>query len=111
MKQTDVSQFLTDIEGGTLERQLGTVLSEAAAKAVDSNKAATIRLDLQIKPLGNGNHVVTVKHKLKAVIPNMRGKTTDETEGATSMHVGTGGSMSFFPEKQTELFSKKEPQQ
>lgn len=107
-KITDVGTFFEELEGGVVERYLGTVLSEIAAKAVDTNKTGKIKMELEIKPIGNGNHVVTVKHKIIAVKPSQRGKTTEEFAGATSMHVGTGGSMSFFPENQADMFKQKQ---
>lgn len=109
-KSTDVSQFLSELEGGTLEQKLGAVLSLVAAAVVDHNKAGEVTLKLKIKPVGNGNHVVTAAHQLKYTRPTMRGGQSEEESGATSMHVGTGGSMSFFPEKQGEMFGKAERQ-
>lgn len=107
MKNTDVQQFISELEGGTLEQKLGAVLSMAAAAVVDHNKTGEINLKLKISPVGNGNHVVTVGHVLKFSLPTSRGKQGEEQVGATSMHVGKGGSMTFFPEKQDDLFKSK----
>jgi hypothetical protein len=110
MKNTDVGEFLTELEAGQLEAKLSAALSIAAVAAVDHNKNAEINLKLVIKPGGNGQPIVTVAHELKYKVPTKRGKKSEEDVGATPMHVGSGGKMSFFPEKQGQLFNNSESQ-
>lgn len=107
MKNTNVGDFLTELEAGQLDAKLAAALSMAALAAVDRNKPAEISLKLVIKPGGNGQPIVNVAHELKYKVPTMRGKKSEEDVGATPMHVGSGGAMSFFPEKQGKLFDNQ----
>ena len=39
---TDVSEFITDLDGGMFERKLSVALSEVAAKVVDTDKSRDV---------------------------------------------------------------------
>ena len=45
---TDISEFMTDLDGGQFERMLSVALSQSAAAAVDKQKVAEIGLLLVV---------------------------------------------------------------
>lgn len=103
---TDVHEFLTDLDGGNVERKLSAILSQVAGAVVDHGRAGKVTLELNVKQIGSG-HQVTVGTKFKFNCPTTRGSQSEEETTQTPMHVGRGGAMSFFPEDQGQMFDKK----
>lgn len=46
---TDVSEFISDLDGGILEQKLSIILSEVAAAVVDLNKSGQVSLNFNMK--------------------------------------------------------------
>ena len=103
--QTDVIQFIGDLEGGTLEQKLGHILSEVASGVIDHNKSGKVTLDLTIKRIGN-SYQVEVAHKLSYKKPTANGDASENNLTATPMYVGSGGKLSLFPEGQDQMFDR-----
>ena len=106
---TDVAEFISDLDGGVFERQLSVALSQSAAAAVDNQKQSEVTVKLVLKPI-RGTSQVHVAHTLVFKKPTSTGKTSEETNQTTTMHVGKFGRLSLVPETQTEMFAKRENQ-
>lgn len=91
---TDVGEFLTDLDGGVFDTALSTALSQSAAAAVDHEKMAEVTIKFKIQKIP-GTHQVRIGHNLKFTKPTSLGKTSDEVEGATVLHVGQYGALSL----------------
>lgn len=62
--QTDVSAFITDLDGGQFDRMLSVALGQVAAGVVDNNKVGEVAVKFTIERIP-GTHQVNVKHSLK----------------------------------------------
>ena len=102
---TNVQTFIADLDAGTTENKLSTILSLVAGSVVDTGKQGKVAIAFDIKQIGN-SHQVEISHKLTYASPTVRGKQSEEETSVTPMHVGAGGAMTFFPENQTEMFGK-----
>lgn len=102
---TDVSQFIADLDGGVFEQKLAHMLSQVAAATIDHGRQGSISIELKMKQIGS-SHQVQVDHVLKYKRPTKRGTQSEDEATSTPMHVGTGGKLSFFPEKQGQMFDK-----
>ncbi len=91
---TDVSEFITDLDGGVFDRKLSIALSQVAAATVDNDKTGevTVKLTFQRIP---GTSQVRCEHTLKYVKPTMDGKAGEEEKRSTVMHVGKFGALSL----------------
>lgn len=91
---TDVTEFITDLDAGMFERILSQALSESAAAAVDHEKPAEVSIKFKIQ-LIPGTHQVRCQHDVKFSKPTSMGKASEETSGATVLHVGKYGCLSL----------------
>jgi len=106
-KPTDTAQFLEDLNGGAFISQIGHALSEVAAGVVDHGKAGKLVITLDFTQIGESSQV-KINHKLDYKVPTKRGTRSENTRLDTPMHVGSGGSITMFPEKHDQLFSREE---
>lgn len=109
MHETNVTEFICDLDGGVFEQKLGHILSEVAGAVVDhgeKGKSGQVQITLDIKRIGQSAQV-EVKHKLAYNRPTMHGKSSEEEQLMTPMYVGVGGKLTFFPEGQDQLFTKQ----
>lgn len=100
---TDVSEFISDLDAGQFERALSVALSDAAARAVDRQKASRVVVTLDIKPIG-GTHQVHIGHTLAFKVPTEAGSRSEDLTRTTTLHVGKFGRLSLVPETQGKLF-------
>lgn len=91
---TDVAEFITDLDGGQFERLLSIALSQTAAAVVDHDKKGAVTIKLQIERI-EGTHQVRIAHTLTFTKPTSMGKSSEETDGATVLHVGKFGALSL----------------
>lgn len=91
---TDVGEFVSELDGGQFERQLSVALSQVAAKVVDYDKKGTVTIVLDFEKI-TGTFQVRVGHKVKFAHPTGTGKASEETSGATVLHVGKYGALSI----------------
>ncbi len=102
---TDVSEFITDLDGGVFDRKLSIALSQVAASVVDNNQAGEVNIKLQFKRIP-GTTQVHCAHTLKFTRPTMDGKASEEETRTTALHVGKFGKLSLAPENQLAMFNK-----
>ena len=91
---TDVTEFVTDLEGGLFEIILSKALSDTAAAAIDFRKKGEVTVKFKLEQI-MGTHQVRVQHDLKFSKPTSMGQVTEETSGATVLHVGRFGKLSL----------------
>lgn len=101
---TDVSEFITDLDGGMFDRLLSIALSESAAAVVDHEKSGEIVIKFKLAKIA-GTSQVRIGHTLKYIKPTSMGKSIEETEGATVLHVGKFGALSLA---QPSLLEKRQ---
>lgn len=105
MKETDVNQFLEDLNGGVFIQQLGRALSDVAGGIIDNNKTGQVQVTFDMKQLGATDQVI-VSHKLKYKQPTLRGSKSEEISLETPMHVTSAGLSLFDNDKGDQLFGK-----
>ncbi|MFD1216377.1 hypothetical protein [Microbulbifer celer] len=103
---TNVSEFLGDLDGGVFEEKLSHILSEVASAVTDHQRKGEVTITLKMAHINNSSQV-QIDHTLKYKRPTSRGSVTEDNSTTTPMYVGTKGSLSFFPEKQDQMFDKK----
>lgn len=91
---TDVGEFITDLDGGMFDRLLSIALSQTAAAVVDNEKAGEIVVKFKLNKIA-GTSQVRIGHSLKFSKPTSMGKSIEETDGATVLHVGKYGALSL----------------
>lgn len=100
---TDVTEFLSDLDGGVFERKLSVALSQAAAAVTDHDKVGEVTVKLSFKKVP-GTSQVTCSHLLTYQRPTSSGKVREEDKRSTVLHVGKYGRLSLVPENQTDMF-------
>lgn len=95
---TDVPEFVTDLEAGVFEAALSVALSETAAAVVDHDKKGEINVKLKFEQI-KGTHQVRIEHTVKYQRPTQFGRRAEEFSGATVMHVGKGGKLTLTQER------------
>lgn len=95
---TDLPSLLGDLNAGVFQQQIERALSDVAAGVVTTGKVGEVTIKLKLSQIGDGAQV-KCSHGLKAVIPRHRGRTTEENEVDTPLHVSHGGKLTLFPEQ------------
>ncbi len=103
---TDVSEFITDLDGGMFDRMLSTALSTVAAAAVDHDKVGEVSVKFSFKKIP-GTHQVHCEHTLKYASPTEDGKRGEEAKRSTPLHVGKFGALSLAPQNQMAFLDRK----
>lgn len=103
---TNIETFMADLDGGTFEAKLGAMLSNVASAVIDYNEKGQVHVIFDMQRIGT-SHQVMVNHTLKYKHATMHGNLAEENKTSTPMHVGSRGALSFFPEKQGQMFGKK----
>lgn len=103
-KPTDVTQFISDLDGTVFMQKLSIALSEVAAGVVDNDKPGKVQITFDMTRLGD-SYQVMVNHKILTVIPTRRGKRGEDDTTKTPMHVGEGGRVSLLQEDQLQMFT------
>lgn len=105
---TDVTEFISDLEAGQFEQMLSVALSQVAAAVVDREKKGSVEIKLNFEHI-KGTQQVRLAHVVTFKRPTMSGKATEDSAGATVLHVSKGGRLSLAQpdllakSKQTEL--------
>ena len=102
MAQTDVKDFIDDLDAGIFEQKFAHMLSEVALAAVIHNKTGKVSIEFTIQQIAEGSQVM-ITHKLKNSKPTKRGMTTEEDKTQTAMFVAKGGAMSALPPAENAL--------
>lgn len=101
-KGTNFAEMIGELNAGVFEQQVNQAISDVALGVVTQGKAGEVTIKLSLKQIGEGNQV-SVTHKLSYVKPTMRGKLSEDAATDTPMHVGPGGVVSLFPNRQTSM--------
>lgn len=91
---TDVAEFISDLDGGIFERLLSIALSQTSAAVIDHEKIGEVNIKLKIERI-EGTHQVRIAHTLKFTKPTSMGRSSEETDGASVLHVGKYGKLSL----------------
>ena len=92
---TDVAEFISDLDGGQLERKLSIALSQVAAACSDNTeKSGTVTLKLSFKAI-KGTHQVMCKHALSYTRPTLDGSASEDETRDTVLYVGPYGRLSL----------------
>lgn len=105
---TNVEQFFSDLDGGVFAERLSAVLSNVAGSVIDqqdNRKKGKVVIEIDFVQIAQ-SHQVNLTHTIKYVRPTGRGEQTEKYKTSTPMYVGRGGAMTFFPEKQGQMFEK-----
>ena len=102
---TDVGAFLSDLDGGVLERKLSLALSQVAAASVDNDRIGEVSLKFSFKRIP-GTTQVHCEHQLKFTRPTLNGKAGEEEKRTTALHVGKFGRLTLAPESQMSFLDK-----
>ncbi len=103
---TDVSEFITDLDGGVFDRKMSVALSQVAASVVDNNRAGKVTVEFVFKRIP-GTAQVHCGHTLKFVKPTMDGEASEKESRTTALHVGKFGKLSIAPENQMAIFDRQ----
>lgn len=101
---TDVSEFVTDLDGGVFDRKLSVALSQVAAAAMDHDKSGEVVVKFTFKRIP-GTGQVTCDHQLKFTKPTQDGSASEEEKRTTVLHVGKYGALSLA---QPSLMDKRQ---
>lgn len=104
---TDTAEFISDLDAGALERKLALALNKIGLAVTEHTRKGKLTLEFTFERIGNSS-MVNVKHGIKMTAPTARGSIIEQDNGTTPMHVGGGGKLSFFPDKQQALFGKSD---
>lgn len=91
---TDVAEFITDLDGGNFEHKLSIAISQVAAAAVDYTKVGEVNIALKFERIP-GTNQVRCHHTLKLTKPTLDGKSSEEENRSTVLHVGKFGAVSL----------------
>lgn len=91
---TDVGEVISELDGGMFERMLSIALSQTAAAVIDRAKVGEVTIKFKLEQIA-GTHQLRLAHTLKFTKPTMTGRSSEETEGATVLHVGKYGALSL----------------
>ena len=102
---TDVSEFITDLDGGQFDRMLSAALSQVAAGTCDNDGKGEVSIKFSFSKVP-GAHQVICAHQLKFTRPTADGKASEEVTRKTALHVGKFGRLTLVPESQGALFDR-----
>lgn len=91
---TDVSEFITDLDGGQFDRLLSIALSQTASAVIDHGQKGKVTLSFDFEKI-SGTSQVRVGHALKFIKPTSMGRSSEETDGASVLYVGKFGALSL----------------
>lgn len=91
---TNVTEFVTDLDGGQFEQMLSFALSQVASAAVDHHKKGVVEVKLEFQAI-KGTSQVMVTHKVAFKRPTLTGRSSEEASGATALYVGKFGALSL----------------
>ena len=109
-KATDFADLLGELHGGVLAEKINSALSQVALGVCysDAKKpTGEVVLKLVLTPIGDSNQVA-MSHSLSFVCPTARGKRSETETTETPLHVGRGGRLTAYPEKQEDFFAQRE---
>lgn len=103
---TNVGQFIEDLDAGAFEQKIGKALSDVAAGVIEHGRGGKVAITFTVKQLGNSNQVM-IDHLIGYLKPTKNGESSEKNLTKTPMHVNLDGELSLFPKNQHQLFNKK----
>lgn len=103
---TDIPEIIGDLEAGTFERALSVALSQTSASVLAHAKKGKVSVVFDIEEIP-GTSQVRIGHTIKFTRPTSTGRSSEEFEGATVLHVGKNGRLSL---SQADLFGNDQKQ-
>ncbi|MGP5656755.1 MULTISPECIES: hypothetical protein [Psychrobacter] len=104
--QTNVENFIGEVNAGVLAKQIGHALSDVAESVIAHEDKGEITLKIKMAPSKNISQV-ELDYQLSYKAPKARkGFRSESTPGDTLMYVGRGGQLSTFPEHQGDIFKQ-----
>lgn len=103
--QTDVSEFINELNAGVFANQIGAALSKVALGVVEHGKQGKVTLTFDLKRISDSSQVA-IKHKLVYAAPTKRGSQSEDLTTETPMHVNAGGRLTLFAENHGQLFTR-----
>ncbi|MDP8078361.1 hypothetical protein [Phocoenobacter skyensis] len=111
MAETNIYDFMNELDAGIFERKVATALSDVALGVVTHDKVGKVTLEFSVKKMDSDNPQVQISHKLTYAKPTKRGKSSEEDTTATPMYVHKGGKLSVTPEKIDNTYFKRDEEQ
>jgi hypothetical protein len=105
-KITDISELLPELHGGVLIEKINRALSAVALGVVyteSKKRSGKVTIEFELQQIGD-SHQVAMTHKIAWTAPTNRGKKSETDVSDTPLHVGRGGRLTTYPEKQDDLF-------
>ena len=99
MTQTNIPDFIGELDAGIFESKLAAALSEVALGVLANDKTGEVTVKFSLKRMDSDNSQVQIQHKLSYTKQTKRGKSSEEDTTATPMYVHKGGMLSVTPEK------------
>ena len=103
MAESEIGGFLGELGAGVFEEKLTRSLKETALACMVNNKKGEIVLKFAITPINQSQAKIT--HAINTKAPTTHGEKQEKNSTETHMYVNKGGSMSLFPENQTQMFT------
>ena len=103
---TDVTEFLTDLDGGQFERMLSIAVSQVAAGTCDNDGKGEVNIKFTFSKVPGASQVICA-HSLKFTRPTADGKASEEVTRKTALHVGKYGKLTLMPESQVQMFTRE----
>lgn len=97
---------MQDLDAGVFEEKLARILSDVAGATIDHSAKGQVIIQLDLKRIGQSDQV-QIDHTIKYKRPTSNGDISENNKTTTPMYVGSKGALSFFPEKQNQMFDKK----
>lgn len=100
--ETNVGDFLSDLQAGKLLAKFGQSLSDAALGVVlfgNKNKKSKVTLEFVFQKVGENDQVI-VSHKVSHKTPTKTGNKAEEDTTQTPMFVGRHGRLSIAPPRE-----------
>lgn len=104
--ETEVGQFLDDLDAGMFQQKISKALSDVAAGVIDNHAQGKVQVTFVVTQLGSSNQVM-IDHQLAYSAPTPNGEFAEKNKTRTPMHVNEGGELTLFPKNQHQLFDKK----
>ena len=102
-KNTDATQFISELNGGAFQDQLGHIISVVAKGVVKHNKKGQVTIKFDIARIGESSQV-EIAHTLAYTEPTAKGKKYEDTASKTPMHLNAGGDVTAFANHTKQLF-------
>ena len=102
----NVAEFISSLDSGVLEQQLGHFITQIAASSLEHNRKGKLILALDFSKLNDEQ--ITFSHKISTKKPTRRGSNSEEISGSTVMHFHSNGTVSIAPEQKSgDIFNNE----